>query len=392
VRRCLAKIAIVCLTVLSWPLAGASQEQTRDGERAAAQSAKATELRPYVPSAAERWIERGERLVLDPAVPVLPFIGSVFPGGGLAMGPVLRRSYGDSGLFTARGAWSVRNYLAADAGLFLPSTAHGRVQPSLHASWLRAPTVRFFGIGPDSRDADETAFFTRTTTLGGSARLRTTPTWAVGVGVDYFELLSNATDPDRFGIDVLAGLNAAVTYVVTRAFVEADTRPAPGYATAGSFGRFDWSRYAAQRGGPHSFTRVDGEAVHLIPFARASRVVALRAAASFTQVAAGQTVPFFLLPALGGGRSLRGYSDWRFRDRHRLLMSAEYRWPAGRYVDMALFSDAGTVAARPAELERFATSFGAGVRFHAPAATVLRAEIARTGDGIGFVLAFGAPF
>ena len=43
---------------------------------------------------------------------------------------------------------------------------------------------------------------------------------------------------------------------------------------------------------------------------------------------------------------LRGYPSWRFRDRNRLLLTGEYRWTAGQFVDMALFVDAGKVAAR----------------------------------------------
>ena len=42
------------------------------------------------------------------------------------------------------------------------------------------------------------------------------------------------------------------------------------------------------------------------------------------------TVPYFLLPSLGSGSTLRGYSSWRFRDRHSLLMSGEWRWIPNR--------------------------------------------------------------
>ena len=52
------------------------------------------------------------------------------------------------------------------------------------------------------------------------------------------------------------------------------------------------------------------------------------------------------MPELGGSHTLRGYSSWRFRDRNRLLLTGEYRWTAGPFVDMALFVDAGKVAAR----------------------------------------------
>ena len=52
-------------------------------------------------------------------------------------------------------------------------------------------------------------------------------------------------------------------------------------------------------------------------------------------------------PSLGSGSTLRGYSSWRFRDRHAVLLSGEWRWiPSRLALDMALFYDAGMVAPR----------------------------------------------
>jgi len=81
-------------------------------------------------------------------------------------------------------------------------------------------------------------------------------------------------------------------------------------------------------------------------------VIALRALASTTETDAGQTVPYFLMPSLGGSSELRGYPTWRFRDRNRILFTGEYRWTAGQFVDMAVFFDAGKVAARRTDLDQ----------------------------------------
>ena len=37
-------------------------------------------------------------------------------------------------------------------------------------------------------------------------------------------------------------------------------------------------------------------------------------------------MPFFLMPDLGGSRELRGFSNSRFRDRHSIMATAEFRW------------------------------------------------------------------
>ena len=50
-----------------------------------------------------------------------------------------------------------------------------------------------------------------------------------------------------------------------------------------------------------------------------------------------------MLPSLGGGSNLRGYSSWRFRDRNSLLLQGEWRIMVNRFMDTAFFYDAGKV-------------------------------------------------
>ena len=61
---------------------------------------------------------------------------------------------------------------------------------------------------------------------------------------------------------------------------------------------------------------------------------------------------------------------------------------------MALFLDAGKVAPRRTDLDftQLKTSYGIGIRFHMPSATLLRVEVARTGEGTALVFGFGPVF
>ena len=90
----------------------------------------------------------------------------------------------------------------------------------------------------------------------------------------------------------------------------------------------------------------------------------------------GQQIPFYMLPSLGGGSSLRAYGSWRFRDQNSLLMQAEWRVMVNRYSDLAFFYDTGKVAPRVSELDfkNLKDDFGVGMRFHGPLATPFRVD------------------
>src|SRR5688572_25166017 len=114
--------------------------------------------------------------------------------------------------------------------------------------------------------------------------------------------------------------------------------------------------------------------------------------ASTTDADAGNEVPFFLMPDLGGSAELRGFSNYRFRDRHSILATAEYRWYAQEYVEMAIFYDAGKTVPRRGDLDfsGLKSDVGIGLRFHTPRATVLRFEAARSTEGLRLIFGFGA--
>jgi len=62
---------------------------------------------------------------------------------------------------------------------------------------------------------------------------------------------------------------------------------------------------------------------------------------------------------------------------------------ANRFMDTAVFYDAGKVTARRADLDfrGLKSDYGVGVRFHGPLATPLRVEVARSPEGTRLVFA-----
>ena len=136
------------------------------------------------------------------------------------------------------------------------------------------------------------------------------------------------------------------------------------------------------------------EAIQHVPVLRETWVFSFRARAATTIDKGDQQIPFFMMPYLGGSSSLRGYSSLRFRDRNSLLLQAEWRIMASRFLDSAVFYDAGKVAARPSDLnfDGMQHDFGFGVRFHGPFFTPLRVELAKGNEGLVLVFATSAVF
>jgi outer membrane protein assembly factor BamA len=196
------------------------------------------------------------------------------------------------------------------------------------------------------------------------------------------------------GVAVDAATNLSPTYRRSHLFTEVDSRTSPNYTRRGGLYRVDWSDYRQTNGNALSFRRVDAQANQFIPLLRDNWVIALRALVSTTTTAAGNAVPFVLMPDLGGTHVLRGYPSWRFRGANRMLLTGEYRWTAGPFADMALFVDAGKVTDRTADFDfqHLKRSYGIGAAFHTLSATVLRLELARSAEGTSLGVSFSPTF
>ena len=133
----------------------------------------------------------------------------------------------------------------------------------------------------------------------------------------------------------------------------------------------------------YRFARIDLEGQQYLSFRSGMQTVALREFVSFTQTGPRADVPFYLMQVLGGGRSLRGFSSFRFRDRHAALVNLEFRWQVWLRLDLALFLDSGYVfdefaALRPGRPEK---GYGLSFRFRSGRRVVARLDVARSREG-----------
>ena len=131
-----------------------------------------------------------------------------------------------------------------------------------------------------------------------------------------------------------------------------------------------------------------------MPLPNKYRTIALRAGAVLTDPRRGHDVPFYYQPTLGGSQELRGFREFRFRDRNSLSLTAEYRWEAAWLLDGALFVDAGKVARERADLNfrDLDVSYGFGFRVHSNSAFVARLDFAFSREGFIPLLRFEHAF
>ena len=190
------------------------------------------------------------------------------------------------------------------------------------------------------------------------------------------------------------GLSGQPNYLRTIAFVDIDSRR-PLNARKGGWYRAELSHYDDRDLSAYSFTRLDVDLRQYVSFLSERRVLMGRVAASTSDTASGQQMPFYLMPTLGGNDSLRGYRDYRFRGPHALLLQAEYRFEIWSGLDAAFFYDAGKVAMRRADLDLndLESDYGVGFRFNTDNGIVLRVDAAfGSRDGKHLWIVFGGKF
>jgi hypothetical protein len=362
------------------------------------QAEKARSVAPYTPNKAERIISTAQRELLQDPNGFYPFFASVYSGGGFTLGAGYRRFYGDRTHADVKGLYSVKSYKFLELSSDSWGHADERLDFHARAGWRDATQIAFHGIGMDTPE-DSTNFRMKQAYGGGDVAAHPVP-WTrfhAGAAVEDFSLESGTGDTpsieEEHTPSSAPGLGASPTYLHLTASAGIDSRPSPGYARRGALYQVAYHNYA-DTDDTYSFDRMDAEVVQHIPILRENWVISLHGLLQ-TTLDDDDTVPHFLMPSLGSGSTLRGFSSWRFRDRHSLLMSGEFRWiPSRLAIDMAVFYDTGKVTPRFDDIswKGLASDVGIGIRFHGPLATPLRVELARSREGTRLVFAGDAAF
>lgn len=393
------RCALLAAILMAVTAGAATAQETRTEEITKKQEEKAKTAAPHKPSAYERILNQLEASYVSPPSGIFPYFGSVYPGGGFTLGAGYRHFFAKESVWQIAGLYSIKNYKSIEFAVRTPWNHSDVWNVGLRAGWRDATQVGYYGTGNDSI-ADARANFRVKQTYGG-ANLVVKPNWWTRFGGEvlydkYEDEGGSGRAPSIetvYDASTAPGLFVQPKYIHTEGSAAIDWRPAADYARHGGFYGVKISDYA-DVDDTYSFRRFEGEVVQHVPILRENWVLSFRGRVQ-SVLDDDDNVPYYLLPYLGSGSTLRGYGTARFRDRHALLTNAEFRWIPNRLaLDVAIFYDAGKVTAKRSDLDfnDLTTDWGVGVRFHSPVSTPLRIEMARGKEGWHLVFSSGAAF
>lgn len=342
---------------------------------------------------------------------VQPLVTGLGPNSGagpaLRLGPKSRPESAVWGL--VRGTVTLRDYWQLEALLGVGFAV--AQQPVSAEAFVRhddRPKEAFFGIGNDAAEGEWSDYALRRTAWGGRLALLAPAHLAVRLGFDWTR------------VETARGREEGLPNIDST-FSPAER---PGFGqTHRSFslaGAAEWSagaRHAIERRG--SWVAVgyrwresrtagvpDVRVVSTsggveLPFDHHRRSVALAVYLESLRPESPGEVPFYLLPTLGGTRSLPAFRSDRFRNRDVLVGKLEYRYriwsdpPGAVWADAVLFTYGGMVAGRLGhELAsaRVHGNPGFALALIARHATLARVGISHSADGIGITVALGPTF
>jgi hypothetical protein len=398
-RRLFTAVALAAGAATS-AVAQQPEPATREAAIEQAQAEKAKTLHPYVPGKAEKLVNRIEATLANGVPRWHPFFESADYGGGFTLGVGYAHHVSPYNVLDVRGSYTILGYKRIETEFTAPRLFNRRGSLKLLGGWREATQAAFYGIGMgttlnERRDFDfQQPYGSGILTLWPTRRLLMLrgglelSQWSLRPGEGSFPSVETVFRPAT-----LPGVGTKSTFLHSQGTVGFDWRTSPGYSRRGGFYGVTLHDYT-DRDEQFGFRQIDYEAIQHIPILREAWVISLRALARTTDSKRDQQVPFFLLPYVGGGSTLRGFTSHRFRDQNALALQAEWRIMVNRFVDTAFFYDAGKVAGHRSDLDfdGLKSDYGFGVRFHGPFATPLRIEVARGTEGTRLIVASSPIF
>ena len=263
------------------------------------------------------------------------------------------------------------------------------------------PQERFWGLGSDTDDEDRSNFLQQDSSFSLVGGYQFTNWFAASVGAGFHQVnLDRGTD-ERFPVtqdvhdeETAPGLSRQPNFYRIASAVYFNYQDNPMNPHKGGIIGLFYFRGDELGGSEFQFSRYAVDARHFIPLGSIQRVLAVRVYTSVDRADEGSVVPFYMHPSLGGGQSLRGFRDFRFRDANLMYLSAEYRWEAAPALEFAFFYDTGRAfpEGQSYSFKNLRKNVGFGVRLKSSQGVMMRFDIAKGDEGTRLQFKFGHAF
>jgi outer membrane protein assembly factor BamA len=253
-----------------------------------------------------------------------------------------------------KGVASVKKYELLEAGIEVPELTQW-LSLKVTGAYRDYPQEDFWGLGNDTNKNERANYLFEdvetTTTLQASFRK-----FRASISGGYLKI-NTGPGRDKNFPSVPESLQSSPIYTHVGASLEYDSLDAPGDPRKGGKYAFQWTNYTS------SFQRYVVDLRRFVPIT-ANDQLGFRAQTTFTSQSAADGIPFFMLPTAGGTDTVRGFNQYRFRDRNALVINAEYRRPVTSFLAAVAFVDAGRVFTRASDfaLTHLHPSAGIGAR------------------------------
>lgn len=361
--------------------------------------------RPIARSAQEGLIHGVHMFAKRPAKPPIRFgVGGM--GANSGFGPFVALFHDDllgrgidaevSALYTYRGHETYQFTASA------PIASEGSVERlslDLMSAYRSRASVHFFGVGNDSPLQNKTKFRTVSREAGIGFTAQLDDAWSAGIHGLYRNIgitrpRAGASTQDFFDSDTAPGLFTGAKLASTELSLSHDTRDRAQASTKGGQQRLELSRNEGIGKSDFSYWKYIFAFQQYFALGRDRRkVIAVRGMVETNQERRG-SVPFFDMPALGDWNTLRGFQNYRFRDKSAVTFGLEYRYRIWQALDWGIFVDRGQVGPQFGDFawNRFHTGYGVKLIMLPKPDRPITFDVARSNEAWRFYINFSPKF
>ncbi|MBI2822274.1 MAG: BamA/TamA family outer membrane protein [Acidobacteria bacterium] len=316
----------------------------------------------------------GGDLACAQATSLRPIIGGLPADSGLSLGvELLRKRLAGPVDLRLKAIGSVKRYQFLEGAFEVARLGAPWLFLELSGRYRDYPEEDFWGVGPDTLKGRRSNFRLKEVDSMAIVGAAFQSGFRAGVSGGFLQVSTGAGRDRQFPIveklftsQEAPALDRALDYKRGGFFFEYDSLDESSDPRSGGNYAFRGTMFAVRGGDRFSFRRYEIDLRQFVAMPGEDRI-GLRVYTVLTDPVSGHQVPFFMQPTAGGTDTVRGFHQYRFRDRNALVLNAEYRRALAGFLDAIAFADAGRVFSRPGEFAvnglRAAGGLGVRVKF-----------------------------